>query len=159
MKSTRSGFKVALTATIVGLLILGVGASIYIAFTTLADAVLLLYIMLASVSILLWIGLMIKRIGGLYAVLRQMESVLNNTAGSAGRSAPLIRDIYRYVTGNNINDAAMSLTTSEKTIDLESLQKLTKLLSEREMLESQTLRQIAAEARLMRIYLERAGDK
>lgn len=123
-------------------------------------AFLALFLTVSALSVLLFVWVNTAKINAIRQDLRRLEKTLNDTAGSAGKSAPLIREIHRNFGLNQGNDLGAFIPNPEpqQAVVPHAIEKLSTALEERENLESQALRQIVAEARLIRMYVERAEN-
>lgn len=148
-----------LLVALAAVLIVGVGLSIGLLIVTEIVAGLVVFF-IAFVAFILLVVLAANnlRLEALRRDLRRFEKTLNNTAGSAGKSAPLIRDIHQNLGLAQAGDLSVFAgeQAPSETAMPENVAKLTTALEDREKLESQALRQIVAEARLIRMYIERA---
>lgn len=133
--------------------------SFFIALEIIA-ALIVLLITLGILVVALMVSNNTARQESIRSDLRRLEKTLNDTAGSAGKSAPLIRAIHRSLGMSQGENVGVYLQNPEpqQTVVPDAVHKLTTKLEEREKLESQALRQIVAESRLIRMYVERAEN-
>lgn len=148
-----------LLVALAAVLVVGFGLAVGLMIATeIVAGILVLFVTFVALIVLVVVAANNARLEALRRDLRRFEKTLNNTAGSAGKSAPLIRQIHQnmglmqsgdmsvYTIDNSPQDSAIP----------ETVTKLATALEDREKLESQALRQIVAEARLIRMYIERA---
>lgn len=127
----------------------------------LVAAFLSLFMTVGFLSVLLFVGLTASRLDAVRGDLRRLEKIMNDTAGSAGKSAPLIREIHGSLglrSENNGSGIYVPSPDPQQPLLSDAVTKLSAALEDREKLESQALRQIVAEARLIRMYVERVGN-
>lgn len=126
----------------------------------LVAAFLSLFITVGFLAVLLFVGLTASRLDAVRGDLRRLEKIMNDTAGSAGKSAPLIREIHGSLGLRSENGSGIYVPSPDPQQPLlsDAVTKLSTALEDREKLESQALRQIVAEARLIRMYVERVGN-
>lgn len=154
-----SNVMILIVSMAVALLGLILTVSFFITFETIA-ALIVLLITLGILALTLMVGNNTAKQEAIRSDLRRLEKTLNDTAGSAGKSAPLIRDLHRTLVLSQGEDIGIYLPSPapQNTVVPDAVRKLSAKLEEREKLESQALRQIVAEARLIRMYVERAGN-
>lgn len=151
--------KLLIVIAAVAIMGLALAISLFVTLEIVA-ALLSLFMTLGVISVLIFVGMNTTRLDTIRLDLRRLERTLNDTAGSAGKSAPLIREIHGNLGLGQGNDLGIYVPSSEpqQTVVPEEVKKLSDALEDREKLESQALRQIVAEARLIRMYVERAGN-
>lgn len=133
--------------------------SLFVALEIVA-AFLALFLTVGVLAVLLFVWVNTVKINAMRGDLRRLEKILKDTAGSAGKSAPLIREMHRNFGLSQSNDLGVYISNPEpqQAVVPHAIEKLSTALEERENLESQALRQIVAEARLIRMYVERAEN-